>query len=65
MERVITESGANVWTMQETKCSQSNQLKMEDFIIYDKVRGEREGEGMAIAAKLDGVGPVDNRPSTD
>ena len=51
MERVITESGANVWTMQETKCSQSNQLKMEDFIIYDKVRGEREGGGIAIAAK--------------
>ena len=56
-KKVIRESGANIWTMQETKCVQNNQLKMDDFVIYEKVRGVREGGGIAIAAKKD-LNPV-------
>ena len=37
--------------MQETKCARNNILNMTDFIIYDKVRGDREGGGIAIAAR--------------
>ena len=56
-QKVIREAGANIWTMQETKCVQKNQLKMDDFVIYDRVRGDREGGGIAIAAKKD-LNPV-------
>ena len=56
-KKVIMEAGANVWTMQETKCVQNNQLKMDDFVIYDKVRVEKEGGSIAIAAKKD-LNPV-------
>ena len=50
-KKIIRQSNASLWTMQETKCSQANQLKMDDFIIYEKVRSMREGGGVAIAAK--------------
>ena len=50
-KKIIRQSDASLWTMQETKCSQANQLKMDDFIIYEKVRDTKEGIGVAIAAK--------------
>ena len=50
-KKIIRQSDASLWTMQETKCSQANQLKMDDFIIYEKVRDTKEGGGVAIAAK--------------
>ena len=56
-KKIIKESNASLWTMQETKCSQTNQLKMDDFIIYEKVRVGREGGGAAVAAKKD-LNPV-------
>ena len=56
-KKIIRQSGATVWTMQETKCSQPNQLKMSDFIIYQRVHSDREGGGVAIAAKTD-LNPV-------
>ena len=56
-KKIIRQSEASVWTMQETKCSQNNKLKMDDFIIYEKVRSEKEGGGVAIAAKRD-LNPV-------
>ena len=43
--------------MQETKSTRPNQLKMKDFIVFEKVRIEREGGGVAIAAKKD-LNPV-------
>ena len=49
-KKIIRESNATVWTMQETKCPK-NQLKMDDFIIYENVRGKSCGGGVMIAAK--------------
>ena len=43
--------------MQDKKCSQTNQLKMDNFIIYEKVCSEKEGGGIALAAKRD-LNPV-------
>ena len=43
--------------MQETKSAQVNQLKMEDFIIYERIRYEKDGGGVAIGAKKD-LNPV-------
>ena len=49
--KIVSQSNTSVWTMQETKSSEPNKLKMEDFIIYEKVRVHKEGGGVAIAAK--------------
>ena len=43
--------------MQETKSAQANQLKMKDSIIYEKIRSNKEGGGVAIGAKKD-LNPV-------
>ena len=53
--KVIRQSQATVWTMQETQCTQVNSLKMDDldFIVYEKVRDTKLGGGVAIAAKKD------------
>ena len=53
--KIIGQSQATVWTMQETQCSQVNSLKMDDldFIVYEKVRETKAGGGVAIAAKKD------------
>ena len=56
-KKIIRQSDACLWTMQETKCSQANQLKMDNFIIYEKIRCIKEGGGVAIAAKKD-LNPV-------
>ena len=52
-KKIISQSNASIWTMQETKSSEPNKLRMEDFIIYEKVRVQKEGGGVAIAAKKD------------
>ena len=46
--KVIRDTGATLWFMQETKCP-TKQLKMENFIVYEKVRENRGGGGVAIA----------------
>ena len=44
--------------MQETKSAQANQLKMDDFFfIYERIRSNKEGGGVAIGAKKD-LNPV-------
>ena len=55
--KIIRESQSSVWTMQETKSTETNKLKMKDFIIYEKVRELKEGGGVAIAAKTN-LNPV-------
>ena len=40
-----------MYFVQETKCDQSNMLEMEGFIIFDKVRVNKGGGGVAVAAK--------------
>ena len=39
--------------MQETNSAETNKLKMNDFIIYEKFCELREGWGVAIAARKD------------
>ena len=56
-KKIIRQSNSYLWTRQETKCSQTNLLKMDDFIIYEKVRDVKEGGGIAIAAQT-GLNPV-------
>ena len=53
--KVIRQSEATVWTMQETYCTQVNLLKIDDldFVVYEKVRNNKAGGGVAIAAKKD------------
>ena len=48
---IIRQSGAALWIMQETKCSETNLFKMNNFIIYEKVREAKEGGGISIGTK--------------
>ena len=43
--------------LQETKCEQVNKLKLDGFVIFDKVRLDKGGGGVAIAAKTE-INPV-------
>ena len=43
--------------MQETKSSEANKLTINDFIIYEKVTVNKDGGGVAIAARKD-LNPV-------
>ena len=54
--KVIRETGASLWFMQETKCP-TKQLKMENYVVYEKVREKSKGGGVAIAAIKD-LNPV-------
>ena len=51
MEKVVKDTKATVFFVQETKCDQRNTLKMDSFIIFEKVRVNKGGGGVAIAAK--------------
>ena len=51
MEKVVKDTKATVLFVQETKCDQRNTLKMDSFIIFEKVRVNKGGGGVAIAAK--------------
>ena len=55
--KIIRQSGAALWTMQETKCSETNLLQMDNFIIYEKVREAKEGGGISIGTKKE-LNPV-------
>ena len=55
--KVIKETNASVFFVQETKCYQTNTLKMKGFNIFDKVRVNKGGGGVAIAAKTE-LNPV-------
>ena len=55
--KIIKETNASVFFVQETKCEQINKLKMEGFTIFDKVRMNKKGGGVAVAAKTD-LNPV-------
>ena len=57
MEKVVKDTKATVFFVQETKCDQRNTLKMDSFIIFEKVRVNKGGGGVAIAAKTE-LNPV-------
>ena len=52
-KKVIKDTKASVFFLQETKCDQANKLKMEGFIIFDKVRVNKGGGGVAVAARTE------------
>ena len=56
-KKVVKDTKATVFFVQETKCDQSNTLKMDGFIIFEKVRVNKGGGGVAIAAKTE-LNPV-------
>ena len=56
-KKIVKETKASVWTMQETKSSEPNKLSMTDFVVFEKVRDQREGGGVAIAARKE-LNPV-------
>ena len=56
-KKIIKDTKASVFFVQETKCDQENKLKLEGFLVFDKVRLEKGGGGVAVAAKRE-LNPV-------
>ena len=50
IKKLIRESKATILTMQETKYSQSGQMKFDGFYTYENLRSNREGGGVALSA---------------
>ena len=48
--KVIKETNSSLWFLQETKSKHLNRLKMENFIVYERLRDKTDGGGVAIAA---------------
>ena len=57
IKKAVKESGASVWSMQETKCKIEGQLKLDGFITYEHLRSNREGGGLALSARKE-LNPV-------
>ena len=51
IKKLIRETHANIITMQETKYTQSGQMKFHGFFIYEQVRSNKEGGGVALCAQ--------------
>ena len=64
-KNVVAKSGASVWFLQETKCNDINKLKMNGFIVYEKVREDKGGGGVAIAAKKELNPALIDEPESD
>ena len=50
IKKFIREHKATVVTMQETKCSEYGQLKLDGFYTYEHLRSDKEGGGVALSA---------------
>ena len=53
IRKLIRETKATIVTMQETKCSEYGQLKLDGFYTYEHLRSDREGGGVALCASKD------------
>ena len=51
IKKAVRDSGASVWTMQETKCQIEGNLNFEWFITYEHLRVKKEGGGLALSAR--------------
>ena len=51
IRKLIRESNATIITMQETKYSQSGQMKFDGFYTYENLRSNKEGGGVALSAR--------------
>ena len=56
-KKIIKDTQASVFFVQETKCEQSDKLKIDGFITFDKVRLDKGGGGVAVAARKE-LNPV-------
>ena len=53
IKKVIIETKADVWMMQETKCETRTLKKLDKFILYEHLRSEGGGGGLAFFARKD------------
>ena len=53
IQKAIRDSGASVWTMQETKCKVEGKLKLDGFLTYEHLRSKGEGGGLAFMTRKD------------
>ena len=51
IKKAIRDTGASVWTMQETKCNIEGKLKIDGFITYELLRSHGGGGGIALSAR--------------
>ena len=57
-KKAIKETNTSIWFMQETKSTSINQLKMENYIIYEKVRDNGTGGGGVAIDAVREINPV-------
>ena len=50
IKKLIREMKASVITMQETKCQQTGQIKLDGYFTYEHLRSNELGGGIAISA---------------
>ena len=50
IRKAIRDTGAGVWMMQETKCTQPGQLNFDGYTTYEHLREDKGGGGMALSA---------------
>ena len=54
-KKVLKDLNPSVFSVQETKMKQKGKLKIEDYIIFEKIRNKKEnGGGIAIGCKEKG-----------
>ena len=53
IQKAVRDTGASVWTMQETKCKVEGKLKLDGFLTYEHLRCKGEGGGLAFIARKD------------
>ena len=53
IKKAVKDTGASVWTMQETKCRTEGKLKMDGFITYEHLRSNGGGGGLALSARTE------------
>ena len=52
-KKLIREAKPSVWSMQETKCNVKGQFKLDDYFVYELIREDKAGGGLAIGALKD------------
>ena len=50
IRKVIMDTNASVWMMQETKVSNQGKIRFDGYITYGHTRIEKEGGGLALSS---------------
>ena len=53
IKKAVRDTGASIWTMQETKCNIEGKLQLDGFLTYEHLRCKGEGGGLAVIARQD------------